>query len=77
MSFKYTINLPASPPLITLWSYDKEMGRNVFSVIFPLFITSLFWKFDSARIATSGGLIIGVKPNPPIFPRLDTVKVDP
>ena len=28
-------------------------------------------------MATSGGLIIGVKPVPPILPRLDMVNVEP
>ena len=69
MSFKTlekaTTNAAPSTPSITRWSYERERG----SISFSFF--SLVR--ETPNIATSGGFIIGVKKEPPIPPKLDTV----
>ena len=49
----------------------------IFSTISLFSSSKTLFDRDTPRIATSGGLIIGVKPVPPIAPRLDMVNVAP
>ena len=60
------MNLPASAPFITLWSYDIAIGIISSSSA----KTNLLYVFDIEIIATSGGFIMGVKPIPPNLPNL-------
>ena len=81
MSFKtvikWLINLTAYTPLITLWSYDKDIGNNFLVWSFILSNLTVSKVFDKPKIATSGGFIIGVKNFPPTPLREEIVKVDP
>ena len=57
--------------------YETENGNKVFSTIFSSTSDNCVLVLESPILPTSGGLIIGVNPVPPMPPRLDIVKVPP
>ena len=65
---KKDVNAAPRAPSITRWSYDKEKGIVYVGIIsFDLWLYIGFQMLlETPIIATSGGLIIGVKYVPPI-----------